>query len=55
MPGLRLTDGGLPPALIWVLIAAGFGLFVPLEAVNLLGRNVLAVVLPLYFFQGWLS
>lgn len=50
--GIAFDRWRLPPVLIWVLIAAGFALFVPLEAVNLLGRNALAVVLPLYFFQG---
>lgn len=42
----------LPAALIWVLIAAGFALLAPLEPLALLGRNVLVVLLPLYFFQG---
>lgn len=42
----------LPSVLIWILIAAGFSLLAPLEAVSLVGRNLLVVLLPLYFFQG---
>lgn len=42
----------LPSGLIWALIAAGFSLLAPLEAVSLVGRNLLVVLLPLYFFQG---
>lgn len=42
----------LPALLVWLLIAAGFALLVPLPAVALVGRNLLAVLLPLYFVQG---
>ncbi|MDX2479867.1 MAG: DUF2232 domain-containing protein [Desulfuromusa sp.] len=42
----------LPSGLIWILIAAGFCLLLPVEAVSLVGRNLLVVLLPLYFFQG---
>ncbi|MBN1957726.1 MAG: DUF2232 domain-containing protein [Desulfuromonadales bacterium] len=42
----------LPAGLIWGLIAAGFSLFVPLDAVVLVGRSLLVVLLPLYFLQG---
>ena len=42
----------LPSGLIWILIAAGFTLLVPVEAVSLIGRNLLVVLLPLYFLQG---
>ncbi|MCK5826595.1 MAG: DUF2232 domain-containing protein [Desulfuromusa sp.] len=42
----------LPSVLIWILIAAGFSLLAPLDAVSLVGRNLLVVLLPLYFFQG---
>jgi hypothetical protein len=38
--------------LIWVLIAAGFGLFVPIDAVASVARNVFIVVLAGYFCQG---
>lgn len=41
-----------PLWLIWVLIAAGFGLFVPLDGVAWLSRNVFIVVLAAYFCQG---
>jgi uncharacterized protein YybS (DUF2232 family) len=42
----------LPSGLIWVLIAAGFSLLAPVDAISLVGRNLLVVLLPLYFFQG---
>jgi len=42
----------LPVYLIWVLIAAGFSLLVPLPPLSLVGRNLLAALLPLYFLQG---
>ena len=42
----------LPSGLIWLLIAAGFSLLAPVEAISLVGRNLLVVLLPLYFFQG---
>ncbi len=42
----------LPAGLIWVLIVAGFMLLLPLEVVSSVGRNVLVVLLPLYFLQG---
>jgi hypothetical protein len=41
-----------PDWLIWVLIVAGFGLFVPVDAVALVARNVFVVVLAGYFCQG---
>ena len=41
-----------PVWLIWVLIAAGFGLFVPVESVALASRNLFIVVLAAYFCQG---
>ena len=50
--GTRFAAWRLPSTLIWILIAAGFSLLVPLEAVSLVGRNLLVVLLPLYFFQG---
>lgn len=42
----------LPAGLIWALIVSGFALFAPVEPLALLGRNLLAVLLPLYFLQG---
>ena len=42
----------LPSGLIWVLIGAGFTLLLPVESVSLAGRNLLVVLLPLYFLQG---
>lgn len=41
-----------PDALIWVLIAAGFGLFLPSEAIALPARNLFLVILGCYFCQG---
>jgi len=42
----------LPAKLIWGLIVAGFALFVPFDGVVFVGRNLLVVLLPLYFLQG---
>ena len=42
----------LPAALIWVLIVAGFTLLAPVDTISLIGRNLLVVLLPLYFLQG---
>jgi len=50
--GVAFAQWHLPPQLVWVLIAAGFALLVPLPAAPLIGRNLLAVLLPLYFVQG---
>ena len=50
--GTPFASWRLPSGLIWVLIAAGFTLLVPVEAVSLIGRNLLVVLLPLYFLQG---
>ncbi|SEA21974.1 Uncharacterized conserved protein YybS, DUF2232 family [Desulfuromusa kysingii] len=50
--GIAFSRWRLPPGLIWVLIVAGFFLLLPLEAVSLIGRNLLVVLLPLYFLQG---
>ncbi|MDA3903836.1 MAG: DUF2232 domain-containing protein [Desulfuromusa sp.] len=50
--GIPFARWRLPSALIWILIAAGFCLLLPVDAVSLVGRNLLVVLLPLYFFQG---
>ncbi len=51
--GSRFANWRLPAGLIWGLIVAGFAMFfAPLEALALLGRNLLAILLPLYFLQG---
>lgn len=50
--GVPFADWRLPAGLIWVLIFSGFALFVPVEQLALVGRNLLAVLLPLYFLQG---
>ncbi len=42
----------LPAGLIWLLIASGFALLVPVAELGSVGRNLLAVLLPLYFLQG---
>jgi len=41
-----------PDALIWALIVAGFGMFVPAEPVALAARNLFLVTLACYFCQG---
>ncbi len=41
-----------PDALIWVLIASGFGMFVPVPALALVARNLFIIVLGCYFCQG---
>lgn len=50
--GVSFADWHLPVQLVWLLIAAGFALLLPLPEVTLVGRNLLAVLLPLYFIQG---
>ena len=52
IPGPLFAVWRLPGVLIWILIAAGFALVVPVAPLQLLGRNLLAVLLPCYFFQG---
>jgi uncharacterized protein YybS (DUF2232 family) len=41
-----------PDALIWLLIAAGFAMFVPIPLLSLAARNVFIAVLGCYFCQG---
>lgn len=50
--GTLFSHWRLPGRLIWVLIGAGFSLLLPVEAVSFVGRNLLVVLLPLYFLQG---
>ena len=50
--GAIFSQWRLPALLIWPLIVAGFALLVPLDEIALVGRNLLAVLLPLYFMQG---
>ncbi len=50
--GTPFVSWRLPSGLIWVLIVAGMFLLLPLESVSLVGRNLLVVILPLYFLQG---
>ena len=50
--GIAFDRWRLPVALVWVLIVAGFAMLVPQPHVMLIGRNLLAVLLPLYFLQG---
>lgn len=52
IPGVPFSRWRLPSVLIWVLILAGFGLLVPQDTLQLVSRNMLAVLLPLYFLQG---
>jgi len=50
--GTPFAQWRLPAGLIWVLIAAGFIWLLPVEIISLVGRNLLVVLLPLYFLQG---
>ena len=50
--GIPFARWRLPAGLIWLLIAAGSILLLPVEPVSLIGRNLLVVLLPLYFLQG---
>ena len=50
--GTPFADWRLPAGLIWALIVSGFAIFAPLEPLALVGRNLLAILLPLYFLQG---
>ena len=50
--GAPFAQWRLPAGLIWVLIIAGFSLLVSVDIVALIGRNLLVVLLPLYFLQG---
>jgi uncharacterized protein YybS (DUF2232 family) len=50
--GIAFDRWRLPVFLVWVLIIAGFAMLVPQPHVMLIGRNLLAVLLPLYFLQG---
>jgi uncharacterized protein YybS (DUF2232 family) len=50
--GVPFAVWRLPAGLIWALIVSGFAAFAPLESLALVGRNLLAVLLPLYFLQG---
>lgn len=50
--GIPFARWRLPAGLIWLLIGAGFFLLLPIETVSLIGRNLLVVLLPLYFLQG---
>lgn len=48
----NLHEWQAPVWLIWILIVAGFGLFVPAEGFALAARNLFVVVLTGYFCQG---
>ncbi len=50
--GTPFSQWQVPAVVIWVLIGAGFSLLVPNDLVAIIGRNVLIVLLPLYFLQG---
>lgn len=50
--GIPFAQWRLPSGLIWLLIVSGFAMLAPLEPLALVGRNLLAVLLPLYFLQG---
>jgi uncharacterized protein YybS (DUF2232 family) len=50
--GFRLRYWHNPDNLIWVFIAAGFGLFAPVDAVSVTASNVFVCLLGCYFLQG---
>ncbi len=50
--GMPFANWRLPAGLIWLLIVSGFATFAPVEQLALIGRNLLAILLPLYFLQG---
>jgi uncharacterized protein YybS (DUF2232 family) len=54
-PWLRTVDlstWSAPAGLIWVFIAAGFAMFVPLPWIDTCGRNVFLLLVGCYFCQG---
>ena len=48
----RLNQWHAPESFVWGVIGAGLVLFIPVPAIMLVGFNVLAVLLVVYFFQG---
>ncbi len=52
LPGANLRCWRAPDGLIWMLILAGFAMFVPVHAVALAARNAFVVLLGCYFCQG---
>lgn len=48
----QLRRWGAPESLIWAFIAAGFGMFAPIDWVAVLAANVFVVLLGCYFLQG---
>jgi len=42
----------LPDQLVWVIIASGFSLMLPVQFISRIGLNLLLVLGTLYFFQG---
>jgi uncharacterized protein YybS (DUF2232 family) len=50
--GVPFSQWRVPAGMIWLLIAAGFSLLVPVDVVAVIGRNLLIILLPLYFLQG---
>jgi uncharacterized protein YybS (DUF2232 family) len=47
-----LTTWKAPDRLVWILIAAGGMLFIPVEGVTILGMNLLIITCMIYMFQG---
>lgn len=50
--GSQFERWRLPQHLIWILIAAGFSCFAPLDILQSTGRNLILVLAPVYFLQG---
>ncbi|MFN2257508.1 MAG: DUF2232 domain-containing protein [Desulfuromonadaceae bacterium] len=52
LPGVEFHHFKVADPVIWLLIASGFSLLLPVIAVQDIALNVLTVLLPLYFVQG---
>lgn len=50
--GIPFPRWRVPAVVIWLLIASGFSLLIPVDIVAMIGRNLLIILLPLYFLQG---
>jgi len=52
LPGVDFHHFKVAEPVVWVLIAAGFSLLLPVQAMQDIALNVLTVLLPLYFVHG---
>ncbi len=51
-PLQNLTRWKAPDGLVWIVISAGFGAFLPAHNIKILSYNVLLIMAAVYFFQG---